>query len=277
MTVPLRTHFRKLHSSPGRGKTEDLAAFTLIELLVVVAIIAVLAGLLLPTLSRAKGKAKEVKCMSNVKQLTLAWTLYADEHEGRLINNHGKPETKARRQTWANNVQDWGNSDDNTNTLYLTDSPLGPYTSRSAEIFKCPSDRALAANGARIRSISMNAMVGNPGELTNRFNPGYHQFFQSTSILDPSRIFVFIDEHPDTINDGFFVNNLDDNEWGNLPASFHNGGANLSFADGHSEHKRWTVPGTIRPGVPGGVGGTFPASPPNDFDWVKFHTSIRRK
>jgi prepilin-type N-terminal cleavage/methylation domain-containing protein/prepilin-type processing-associated H-X9-DG protein len=256
-------------SSGGSG-------FTLIELLVVIAVIAILAGILLPALAQARKKAQAVTCMSNIKQLHLAWTLYADDHEDRFVNNHGKPETVAKRQTWANNVLDWGSSDDNTNQLYLTLSPLGPYTSRSAAIFKCPSDTVPAANGRRIRSISMNAMVGDPGELTNKFNPDYRQFFRSADLAFPSRIFVFLDEHPDTINDGFFVNRLDDYEWGNLPASYHNGAANFSFADGHTERHQWVVPDTVRPARPGGVGGIIPAVPPTDFEWIKFHTSVRK-
>jgi prepilin-type processing-associated H-X9-DG protein len=248
----------------------------LIELLVVIAIIAILAALLLPALAQAKGKAQAVLCLSNIKQLSMAWFLYTDDNEDRLINNHGKPETTALRQTWANNVEDWGNSDDNTNLIYLSRSKLAPYTSGATAIFKCPSDRAPAANGPRIRSMSMNAMVGDPGELTNRFNPDYVQFFRSAQIVMPADTFVFLDEHPDTINDGFFVNRLEDYQWGNLPASYHNRGANLSFADGHTETHHWVVPDTVRPPVPGGVGGTFTPSAPADFQWLKDRTSIRK-
>lgn len=251
------------------------AAFTLIELLVVITLIAVLAALLLPALTKSKAKADSLTCVNNLRQLTIAWQLYADDNNDWLVNNHGVPETLARRQTWANNVEDWLASDDNTNLVYLTDSKLGPYANRSAAIYKCPADREPAPNGPRSRSMSMNAMIGNPGELTNRFNPAYVQFYRKADVANPAGIFVFLDEHADTINDGFFVNQLDAQVWGNLPASYHNGAANFSFADGHLESHRWLVPGTMRPVTHARIG-TFPASPTTDFDWLKARTSVRR-
>jgi prepilin-type N-terminal cleavage/methylation domain-containing protein/prepilin-type processing-associated H-X9-DG protein len=249
-------------------------AFTLIELLVVIAIIAILAALLLPVLSKSKTKAESLTCANNLKQLDLAWTLYADDHNDFLVNNHGVPETLARRQTWANNVQDWEASDDNTNLALLTEAKLGSYAGRSAGIFKCPADREPAPNGPHIRSMSMNAMVGNPGELTNQFNPTYTQFFKHAAIPTPSSIFVFLDENADTLNDGFFVNRLDTYTWGNLPGSYHNGGVNLAFADGHLESHHWLVASTVHPVQRARVA-SFPATPQTDFEWLKQRTSKR--
>lgn len=258
------------------GAHEADHAFSLIELLVVIAVIAILAALLLPALGRSKSKAEGITCANNLKQLSLAWQLYADDNDGYLVNNHGTPETLARRQTWANNVLDWVDGDDNTNLVYLTDSMLGPYANRATRIYKCPSDREPALNGQRLRTMSMNAQVGNPGELTNRFNPAYVQFFKTAEILNPAGIFVFLDEHCDTLNDGFFVNRLDDYEWGNLPGSYHNGAANLSFADGHLEARRWLVAETIQPARKNVVrGGRIPAKPVTDFEWLKARTSSK--
>ncbi len=266
----------QLNPSRATRRCRASTAFTLIELLVVIAIIAILAGLLLPALGQAKGRAQTSSCLNNLRQLNIAWTLYGDDNGDRLVNNHGRPETITKRNNWANNVQDWGTSNDNIDTSLVTDALLGTYVGKSASVFKCPSDRSMAANGERIRSYSMNCMVGDPGELTNKFNPDYHQFFTSASIPDPSKIFVFLDEHPDTINDGFFMNILSGYQWGNRPASFHNGAGNFSFADGHTETHKWQVGDTVRPPFQGGAGGNIAASPPTDFDWVKERTSFKK-
>jgi prepilin-type N-terminal cleavage/methylation domain-containing protein len=255
-------------------------AFTLIELLVVIAVIAVLAGLLLPALGRARSRALATQCLGHARQLQFALQLYADDHADRLVNNHGVGETRARRDTWANHVLSWENAPDNTNAALVTDALLGRYAGRSAAVFRCPADTARSDNGRRTRSLSLNSLVGNPGELTNRFNPGYVQAFKDTDARQPAAMFTFLDEHPDTINDGFFMNRLEEEpRWGNLPATWHAQSSSLVFLDGHAETHRWVVggpEGTIRPNVKGGAGGIFPARPLTDWNWLTERSGTRR-
>jgi prepilin-type processing-associated H-X9-DG protein len=245
-------------------------------LLVVIAIIAVLASLLLPALSGAKTRAQSTQCANNLRQLSLGWMLYQDDAADRLMVNHAKAETTARRQSWVNNIEDWGSTADNTNVALILSGKLASYVGQATALYKCPSDRSQAANGPRIRSVSLNSLMGDPGQALDQFNPNYVQFFKMAQIPQPARFFAFIEEHPDTINDGFFVDSWDDNKWNNLPASYHSGAANIHFADGHVESHRWALADTVRAPVPGGAGGGFVPNPLTDWNWLKERAGVRK-
>ena len=270
---------------------------TLVEVLVVMAVIAILASILLPTLAKSKIRAQAVFCLNNTKQLTLAWLSYADDSNGRLAYNLG-----ARGGTiigvaggppmnvnWVNNVLDWELHPDNTNTATLTATGLGPYVSQVASVYRCPSDYVLSdiqkASGwkSRVRSYSMNAMVGDAGSFSrsgaNVNNPDYQQFFKYSTISRPTDIFVFLDEHPDSIYDGYFVNRAYYPEWRRLPASYHARAACFSFADGHSETHRWRYPHTTPPSLPDQTHRPvhIPANETGDFEWVISRMSVERE
>ena len=241
-----------------------LGGFTLIELLVAVALLAILAGLLMTALAKAKGRAQAIVCLNNTKQLALGWHLYATDHNDRLPYNLGSATSRGLAPradyNWVNNIMTWELDPDNTNRAFAAKGSFSPCVDRSAEVYRCPSDRALseiqrrAGWTARVRSYSMNAMVGDAGENsrygTNIFNPEYKQFKRMSDIRNPVSIFVFVDEHPDSINDGYFLNRLEELEWLDLPASYHNGAAMFSFADGHVDLHRWKHATTKPPARP---------------------------
>jgi prepilin-type processing-associated H-X9-DG protein len=273
----------------------------LTELLVVVAIIAIIASLILPALARAKERAHSALCLNNTRQLTFAWTIYADEHNGVLAYNLGRSSRISTplpaiagpqmSDNWVNNILDWETNPDDTNTAAVIGTGLGPYTGNSAALYHCPSDNVLsdlqrnAGWAARVRSYSMNAMIGDAGNFSrtgvNVNNTNYVQFFKTFNIPQPADIFVFLDEHPDSIDDGYFLNVDDDwaPKWTDLPASFHDGGANFSFADGHSEYHHWRNASTKQPALAYGINPKLPmpiTDGVQDFSWVLSRMSIER-
>lgn len=246
-----------------------LCGFTLIELLVVIAIIAILAAILLPVLGKAKEKGSAITCLNNGRQLNVAWIVYAGENMETLALNPPSSPTNC----WVLGFEDWtpGNSD-NTNYMLMMKGTLGPFTKNPA-IYHCPDDSSFVpGEGLRVRSFSLNAFVGNQSDLPT----GYKYFLRMTDFRHPADTYTFLDEHPDSINDGWFLpvySYANTSQFQDIPGSFHNRGCNFAFADGHSERHRWQDASTVKPitdqyrqGIP-----LTDGPPANDLAWINQH------
>ena len=265
--------------------------FTLIELLVVIAIIAILAALLLPALAMAKSKAQGVYCLNNHRQLMVAWRMYVEDNDSNLPHvKHGPYEwcggwldfNGANRMNWDSDAS-------------LSRSILWKYCGNSKDIFKCPSDNSTVTFKGqtlpRVRSMSMLNWVGGRGE--NRAmgwsaSSGPWKIYRKLGDMNnpgPSKTFVFLDEREDSINDGMFVVDMGGypdkptmHRMVDIPASYHGGSGGFSFADGHSETKKWLDSRTFE-AFKKGVSTPYDRPSPNNEDiaWMQDRATRRIK
>lgn len=253
----------------SRHRHRCLRAFTRIEALALLAGGALLLALGLPGLAGVRSLSTAQVCFGNQRQLITAWLLFAEDHAGRLPGNLDGGDAMNSANTNISWVVGWLDNStfrpDNTNTVILRNSQLGPYFD-SVSIFKCPSDLSLSRGrrgDPRVRSVAMNPYVGtrfngSAGSENRPYTAGYRQFLTLASIVDPapSKCFVFIEEREDSINDPWFpidMSNYVPPSPANAvmvdyPGEYHDGGAVLSFVDGHVELWRWQD-GRTRPAL----------------------------
>ncbi len=208
-----------------------LTGFTLVELLVVIAIIAILMAILIPALNQAKEHGKRAVCLNNLRQLTLAWILYADENDDKLVNGSAG-HSEDGKPAWVE--QDWKDGLERKSVpdqiIAVRAGALFPYT-KNVKLYRCP-----VAYVGEIRTYSVV-------DAMNCAGPEAMVLTKRSKIKGPGERCVFVDDSDATSVHGWTVR-YEKNAWHDEPPLRHGDGANWSFADGHSEYWKWKNPET---------------------------------
>jgi prepilin-type N-terminal cleavage/methylation domain-containing protein/prepilin-type processing-associated H-X9-DG protein len=235
--TPVKTD--RIAGGPASESTRH--GLTLIELLVVIAIIALLAALLLPSLSSAKSNARQIACLGNLRQLEVAFQMYAADNGGSLDQNvalAGEINASFSSNAWV--YGDMKLEQEATNALLIKSGELFSYAPQ-ALAFHCPADLTMSEGAARVRSYAMNSWIGSAEMEAQEQETPFRVFIKDKDLAAgmPSGVWVFIDENVATLDDGWFLVTMDDSRpFAKLPANRHLNGYNLSFADGHAEFYR---------------------------------------
>jgi prepilin-type N-terminal cleavage/methylation domain-containing protein len=257
----------------------ETSGFTLIELLVVIAIIAILASMLLPVLGKAKARADGVNCMSQLKQLQICYTMYADDNNDLLVHNYATS-TASIGDSWV-----LGNPKVDVSTTNIENGLLFKYN-KSVKIYRCPADTAMT---------TATPTMGNPNPVGVPRNRSYSMFYllgadpattpaaitKMSAIVNPppSRESVFWEEDARSMDNGaigIYGTSTGTWDWWNLPSSYHSRGCELSFADGHAELWKWRGTSVLalgQPAPPAGVGMHAPC-PVNDPDMIRVQATV---
>ena len=210
----------------------SFVAFTLIEVLVVIAIIAVLAGLLLPALGVAKAKAKTISCLNQLKQFGVAAQMYAGDNAGVLVPNRLMTETNV----WVTGNMKF--AADAVNAELLRRGKIFPYVNQ-VRLFRCPADVSTSQSGERVRSYAMNSWMGSRTmETATTGRNGFRTFVKDAefSAGGAATLWLMADEHESTLDDGYFLVTMDDSQpFASFPAMRHQRGFTMNFVDGHAE------------------------------------------
>ena len=239
------------------GRQMPSAAFSITELLAMLGILTLLFLLQTSAVAHNKGNSHRAVCADNLRRLGLSWLMYADDNRGGLAPNlDGAPANATNN--WVGGVLDFSGPD-NTNTATITRARLYPYN-KSVEIYRCPEDLSAVRGQTRIRSYSMNGWVGD--EAVGWIS-GFQVMTNRSQIRQPNQTFVVIEEHPNSINDGIII--LIDRPLPgstarliDFPAAYHYYGANVVFADGSVQYRRWIDPRTSPSRPTFGAGPTAP-------------------
>jgi prepilin-type processing-associated H-X9-DG protein len=263
-------------------RSSNGAGFARQDLLASAAVLLLLLAIQVPLLGGGQAADASATCRNNLRRLIQAWLMYAEENRGRITPNNGSNPNEPLG-TWVAGWLDYTASFDNVNVAYLMagnerHGMLGPYL-KDASVFRCPSDASqvtiFGRRQNRVRSVAMNNWMGGSAYCGQS---NFREFRKTSDIigLAPSDAWVIMDQREDSINDAWFAVNMLENLV-EFPGSYHNGGANLAFSDGHVGYRAWQDKRTNPELVKGTLLALQAPSPDNpDLHWLRARSTVEK-